>query len=55
MWGRLATCGRLAIGLPLPAENLQAQRLSFAACRYVATAFCRDQPSFLATQVVMQR
>ncbi len=24
MWGRLATCGRLAIGLPLPPENLPA-------------------------------
>jgi hypothetical protein len=24
MWGGLATCGRLAIGLPLPPENLPA-------------------------------
>jgi hypothetical protein len=24
LWGRLATCGRLAIGLPLPPENLPA-------------------------------
>jgi hypothetical protein len=27
MWGRLATCGRLAIGLPRPARNLPGQRL----------------------------
>ncbi len=32
---RLATCGRLAIGLPLPAETSPHRRLSFAACRYV--------------------
>src|SRR5580658_5990663 len=25
MWGRMASCGRLAIGLPLPPENLQAR------------------------------
>jgi len=36
MWGRLATCGRLAIGLPLSPENLFATtvvRLRFAALR----------------------
>jgi hypothetical protein len=27
MWGRLATCGRLAIGLPRPARNLPGQWL----------------------------
>lgn len=34
MSGRLATCGRLASGLPLPPENFRAPTLSFAVYRY---------------------
>ena len=35
LWGRLPTCGRLAIGLPLAFSGLKERRLHrFAACRY---------------------
>jgi hypothetical protein len=34
MWGRLATCGRLVIGLPQALPKISGRRRSFAACRH---------------------